>query len=77
MQTLTIPDQVYQRFLAERSLANQSALPREEFEGELLTSYKEFERGNISLGVIAERLGINKPQLIDILDLLGWRATNI
>ncbi len=77
MQTLTLPDQIYQRFLKERSVANQSARPREEFESELMALYKEFERGNISLGVVAEHLGINKPQLIDILDLLGWRVTNI
>ena len=77
MQTITIPDQVYQRFLRERSVAQQDALPREKFEGILSSSYQQFERGDISLGIVAQRLGINKPQLIDILDLLGWRVTNI
>jgi hypothetical protein len=39
--------------------------------------YESFYSGECSLGYAAEQLGLNKVDLIQMLDELGWPASNM
>jgi hypothetical protein len=39
--------------------------------------YSQFQRANCSLGYVAEQLGIRQVDFIYLLDLLGWKVTNL
>jgi len=76
MNIITVTDDVYEQFLAYRELDAQPPLSREEFATELAKWYQAFWDADLSLGQAARKLGLNKPQLIDILVMLGWKTSN-
>ena len=47
------------------------------FEEKLDELYQHFQRGECSLGFMAERLGINTWVLYDLLEQRGLRTTNL
>ncbi len=76
MSVITISNDVYAQFIKARARQHQPALSREEFAAQLEQAYHEFWNGNCSLGQAARQLGLDKVQLIDILDMLGWKVAN-
>jgi len=49
----------------------------DEFQAELEKWYNQFQAADCTLGYAAEQLGLNKVDLIHILDWLGQPASNV
>ena len=47
------------------------------FEQKLRELYEEFQRGESSLGYIADQLGISSWETVDLLEKRGLRTTNL
>jgi hypothetical protein len=77
MSTLRIGEAVYQEFLAARALQGKPPMSRDRFALELKRWYRSFWNAHCSLGFAANKLGLNKAQLIDLLDMLGWKVSNM
>ena len=52
-------------------------LPVRGFEEKLTELYEQFQRGECSLGYIAEQLGITTWELYELLERRGLRTTNL
>ncbi len=77
MAVQAISDRVFEEFLQLRAKNQQPPLSYEEFIAALETWYQEFQAGECSLGYAAAQLGITQIDFIYLLDLLGWKATNL
>jgi hypothetical protein len=72
-----ITDRIYEEFLQARANNHQSPVTHEEFLTTLQTWYREFQDANCSLGYAAAQMGITQVDFIYILDMLGWKVTNL
>jgi hypothetical protein len=72
----TIPTQMEQQLSEFLSWSNRS-FTLEQFVAELEHWYAEFQAANCSLGYAAKQLGLNKIDLMHILDLLEWPVSNM
>lgn len=77
MSIEVIPLAVYQEYLEAHSHSKQPPLSAEDFYMALQKWYHEFQEANCTLGYAAQQLGITKIDLIALLDMLGWKVTNI
>ena len=85
MQTITITlDQPISQFVSQRS-RDQKAQPRVAvmelvtlgFETLLKNQYQRFRRGEISLGRLAQELGVTSWELMHLLEDRGWPVYNL
>ena len=74
MQTQTIPKEVYETYIQQRTFLEMLPVSETEFSNMLFKGYEQYKSGEISLGEAAQQLGIGKGQLIDLLDLLRWQV---
>lgn len=70
-------DQAFHEFLDARQQSGQIPLSPDEFYTLLEKWYHEFQSSNVTLGYVATQLGITKIDLIALLDMLGWKVTNL
>jgi len=51
--------------------------PSKRFEQKLQSLYQAYQEGEISLGYLAEKLGMTTWQLYHFLEERGWRTANV